>query len=87
MDEFWIELLKQAPNTVVNLLIAWFFLKYMTKRDEATENMLEKLGKSCHDSHERVHNQAKAALERNTTALDRNSEALGYSSRRNGQTI
>jgi hypothetical protein len=87
MEEIIKQLLQYAPNTVVNLLIAYFFLDYMKKRDKATSEMLQTLGDSCHESHERVHKNSNDALDKNTRALERNSEALGYVSKKvmNGQ--
>lgn len=81
MDNLWLKLVEQAPNTFVNLLIAWFFLSYMSKRDQTHAQTIKDLEEGCRESHERISSKSTDAIVRNTVALDRNSEALGYASK------
>lgn len=82
MDQIWLKLIEQAPNTAVNLMIVWFFLNYMKHRDADNARLLREIGDQCHAFHREVIAESNEALHKNSTMLERNSEALGYSIRR-----
>lgn len=82
MDQIWLKLIEQAPNTAVNLMIVWFFLNYMKHRDADNARLLKEIGDSCHLFQSQASAESNNALLKNSMALDRNSEALGYSARK-----
>ncbi len=79
MNDIWLRLIEQAPNTVVNLIIVYYFLGYIKHRDEAQSRILKDLGDSCHTFQKDVSTEFNLALNKNSAALERNTEALGWS--------
>lgn len=79
MNDLWLKLIEQAPNTAVNLIIVWYFLSYIKHRDEAQAKILKDLGDSCHSFQKDVSIEFNTALNKNSAALERNTEALGWS--------
>lgn len=77
MEQWAIELIKQAPSTAAIIIVVSIFIKYMITRDAAHGELMREIKTSCHTFMLDVNKESTGALTRNSVALDRNSEALG----------
>lgn len=80
MDQWAVELIKQAPSTAAIIIVVSIFIKYMTTRDAAHSALMKEIKDNCHNFMLNMNTDTTEAMARNTVALDRNSEALGAAS-------
>ena len=62
------EVIKEAPVIGANVLIVWFFLKHLSKRDDFIRNTAS----ACHQ----VQRDSTAAMRENSMALGETKQAL-----------
>lgn len=77
MEELGLELLKQVPALAVLAFIVIQFLRYLEKKECNLQDMLTRIGDTCHQVQRETTERTAEALAETRATIGENSKVLG----------
>lgn len=77
MDQFWVEIVKQAPGIAAVILVVVMFLRFTDKILQDAKITFKEIRDSCHVFHNEVIKDSNGAINNCTLALSENTRMLG----------